>query len=282
MDRLNIAITMLKIRFFEESLDGLFERGEIFGTFHRCIGQESIAMAFTYPLNRKNDFIVSNHRNHGHYLAFTQDFKGLLNEIKGLKEGVSGGRGGSQVIFGENFISNGILGSTVSLATGISFGKKKQSDGGIVICFMGDGALGEGIVYESLNMASLWKLPIIYVLELNHLAQSTNIEDITAGSIEDRFKAFGIDTKYLKTTDVFELINESDSIIKKVRLEGKPFAVIVETERLCAHSKGDDDRTKNEINSNMDPILTLENKIDNLEQLKDEANDFIKRLIKNK
>jgi TPP-dependent pyruvate/acetoin dehydrogenase alpha subunit len=89
-------------------------------------------MGFTHTLNRVNDFVVSNHRNHGHYLAFTNDFKGLLNELKGSKEGVSGGRGGSQVIFGENFISNGILGSTVSLATGISLGKKKLSDGGVV------------------------------------------------------------------------------------------------------------------------------------------------------
>lgn len=146
---------------------------------------------------------------------------------------------------------------------------------------MGDGALGEGIVYESFNMASLWELPIIYVLELNHLAQSTKIKDITAGSIEDRFRAFGIETKYLKTADVFELITEGDSIIKKVRSEGKPFAVIVETERLCAHSKGDDDRNKDEINSSKDPVLIVEKKFDGFDKIKREASNFIKELVNN-
>ena len=97
-----ITLQLLKIRYFEESLDGLFEKSEIFGTYHRCIGQEATAIGFTHSLDRDNDFVVSNHRNHGHYLAFTGDYRGLLDELKGLETGVSAGRGGSQVIFGKN------------------------------------------------------------------------------------------------------------------------------------------------------------------------------------
>ena len=274
-----IAIQLLKIRYFEESLDGLFEKGEIFGTYHRCIGQEATAIGFTHSLDRDNDFVVSNHRNHGHYLAFTGDYRGLLDELKGTETGVSAGRGGSQVIFGKNFISNGILASTVSLSTGISFGKKKLSDGGVVVCFMGDGALGEGVVYESFNMASLWGLPVIYVLELNRLAQSTDIRKITAGSIQDRFKAFGIKTNYIKSTDVFELIEIGTKTIKNVKGNFRPMAVIVEAERLCAHSKGDDDRKKEEINYALDPVILLESKIKNIEDIKQEAQSFVTDLI---
>ena len=276
-----IALELLKIRCFEESLDDLFEKGEIFGTYHRCIGQEATAIGFTHTLDRDNDFVVSNHRNHGHYLSFTGDYRGLLDELKGKKEGVSGGRGGSQVIIGKNFISNGILGSTVSLSTGISLGKKKLSDGGIVVCFMGDGALGEGVVYESFNMTSLWGLPIIYVLELNQIAQSTDLQKITAGSIQDRFKAFGIETKYISSTNVFELIEWGGGIIKDVKENCKPMAVVVEADRLCAHSKGDDDRPKEKIRFDLDPVLILKNKLNNFDSLHKEAHGFITKLINN-
>jgi len=276
-----IAIQLLKIRYFEESLNGLFEKGEIFGTYHRCIGQEATAIGFTHSLDRDNDFVVSNHRNHGHYLAFTGDYRGLLDELKGLETGVSAGRGGSQVIFGKNFISNGILASTVSLSTGISFGKKKLSDGGVVVCFMGDGALGEGVVYESFNMASLWELPIIYVLESNLMAQSTDIKKITAGSIQHRFEAFGIETNYIKSTDVFELIELGTKTINNVKKNCKPLAVIIEADRLCAHSKGDDTRNKEQINFSLDPVIVLNNNINNFENIKQEAQEFIKQLISN-
>lgn len=276
-----IAITLLKIRYFEESLDSLFEKGKIFGTYHRCIGQEATAIGFTHSLSRINDYVVSNHRNHGHYLSFTGDYIGLLNELKGKSEGVSGGRGGSQVILGNNFISNGILGSTISLATGISFAKKRLRDNGIVVCFMGDGALGEGVVYESFNMASLWNLPIIYVLELNKVAQSTALEKITAGSIQNRFKAFGIKTKHIATTDVFELNELGEELINDVRGNSKPVAIIVEADRLCAHSNGDDNRNKDKIRFDLDPILILKNKLTNYDKIKKQAQEFITELTEN-
>ena len=123
-DKEILASKILNIRHFEESLDTLFEKRKIFGTYHRCIGQEATAVAFCHYLDKKKDFIVSNHRNHGHYLSFTEDYAGLMNEILGNENGVSKGLGGSQVILSENFFSNGIIGSTIAIATGVSFGIK--------------------------------------------------------------------------------------------------------------------------------------------------------------
>ena len=128
MNNEDLIKLLIKIRIFEESLDKLFEKGLIFGTYHRCIGQEATAVGITTNLSDK-DYVISNHRNHGHYLSFTQDFQGLLDELKGDSKGVSRGRGGSQVIFGERFISSGILGSTISFAAGIALGLKIKNKG---------------------------------------------------------------------------------------------------------------------------------------------------------
>ena len=127
-------------------------------------------------------------------------------------------------------------------------------------------------------MASLWEVPIIYVLELNHLAQSTEIKKITAGSIEERFKAFGIETFTLKSTHVGELIEFGTKIINSVRKDSRPRAVIVEADRLCAHSKSDDNRKKEEINFALDPINILKNNIKNYKVLELEAKNFIQEL----
>ena len=277
---LELAKRVAKIRYFEESLDTLFEKGIIFGTYHRCIGQEASAVGITFNLN-KNDYVVSNHRNHGHYLAFTNDFTGLFYELRGSRKGVTGGRGGSQVVFGQNFVSSGILGSTIPFATGIGLGLLRQRKKNLVVCFMGDGAFGEGVVYESLNMASLWSVPILYILEYNGIAQSTDIEQITAGSFEDRFRSFGISTSYIKSTDVLEIHERSKEIIAKVKMDCKPTAIIIEAPRLSAHSKGDDDRPQDTLNKLRlrDPLVILESKIDDFANIKKEAYGEIQDLI---
>lgn len=272
---------LLKIRFFEESLDLLFSKGIIFGTYHRCIGQEATAVGVTYHLNRDKDFVVSNHRNHGHYLAFTEDFLGLYEELKGTEKGVSKGRGGSQVIFGKNFLSNGILGSTVPIATGISLGLKRRGLKACVVCFLGDGALCEGVVYEAFNMASLWKLPILYVIEYNHVAQTADLTQIMAGSIVDRFKAFNISVTHLESTDVFEIAATCEPIIQSVKESSLPKALVIEADRLCAHSKGDDFRPKELLDklSKKDPVLQLKKYTRNFDDVMSEAYSEIQKLI---
>ena len=272
-----LASKVLNIRYFEESLDSLFERGKIFGTYHRCIGQEATAVAFCHYLDNKKDFIVSNHRNHGHYLSFTNDYNGLMNEILGKEKGVSKGLGGSQVLLSDNFFSNGIIGSTIAIATGVSFGIKIKYSGGLCVCFIGDGAMGQGVVYESLNMSSLYNLPILFILEQNNISQSTSIKEITSGTFQKRFESFGIETKKIKSSNIYELIKQSVPIIKKVRTNSRPYCAIIEADRLCAHSKGDDYR-KN-LKSLNDPLKFLKKFNKNFDVLNSNSKVLIENLI---
>ena len=273
-----IAFKLLNIRHFEESLDKLFSKRKIYGTYHRCIGQEATAVGFTSLLDKSKDFIVSNHRNHGHYLSFTEDYAGLFNELFGNINGVSQGLGGSQVLLAKNFLSNGIIGSTISIAIGIAHGIKIRKTNGVCVCFIGDGAMGQGIVYESLNMASIYKLPIIFVLEKNNISQSTNIKDVTAGNFVSRFKSFNINTSEIHSSDIFKILKSSKNIINRVRKLKTPEAVIVEAERLCAHSKGDDYRKK--YDTSKDPINFLKKKVNSYEKLERKSKDFIEKIIK--
>ena len=170
------------IRRFEESLLELFERGLLNGTTHACIGQEADAVAIVEHLS-DDDHVFSNHRCHGHFLARTGDALGLMAEIMGKPEGVCGGIGGSQHLCAPGFKSNGIQGGIVPNAAGIALAKQLDGGGGLSVVFIGDGTLGEGATYETLNLASLWKLPLVVVLEDNEWAQSTPASANLAGSM---------------------------------------------------------------------------------------------------
>jgi len=173
---------VLLIRRFEELLLRMFESGDIVGTTHCCIGQEANAVGVASCL-RADDFVVSNHRCHGHYLARTGDVEGLLAEMMGRSAGAVGGRGGSQHLHVENFISNGILGGGTPIAVGTALAHKLEKTGAVTVCFIGDGTFGEGVLYEALNLASLWRLPVLFVVENNRYSQSTPIEKNLAGSL---------------------------------------------------------------------------------------------------
>ena len=188
---------MLFIRRFEETLLDLFSQGKLVGTTHTYIGQEANGVGIIDHLEPERDVVFSNHRCHGHYLAFTDDAFGLLSEVMGKATGTCGGKGGSQHLCRGNFYSNGVLGSIVPVATGIALAEKRKGTGAVSTVFLGDGTLGEGVTYESLNMASLWKLPVLFVVENNHYAQSTPVELQLAGSIAARAGAFGVETAEL-------------------------------------------------------------------------------------
>ena len=196
---------MFFIRRFEETLLDLFSLGKLVGTTHTYIGQEANAVGVIDHLDPDVDTIFSNHRCHGHYLAFTDDAFGLLCEVMGKAPGVCGGKGGSQHLCKGNFYSNGVLGSIVPVATGIALAEKRKGTGAVSTVFLGDGTLGEGVTYESLNIASLWQLPVLFVVENNHYAQSTPVELELAGSIAARGAAFGVEVDELDTTDVEEI-----------------------------------------------------------------------------
>lgn len=242
---LELYRTMYLIRRFEERALAEFSTGKLFGTTHAYIGQEADAAAVFAALGPE-DVIFSNHRCHGHFLAYGGDPYRLAAELMGRATGLVGGRGGSQHIHWRNFYSNGIQGGIVPVATGIALAEKAKKSGVISVVFIGDGTLGEGALYESLNIAALWKLPVLYVVENNRYAQTTPTELGVAGSIPARFKAFGIETWEAASSDVLTLGPVARESVDHAR-SGLPAALILHTYRFSAHSKGDDPRDPAEI-----------------------------------
>ncbi|MGL6280348.1 MAG: thiamine pyrophosphate-dependent dehydrogenase E1 component subunit alpha [Gaiella sp.] len=238
---------MAFIRRFEETLLDLFSAGKLVGTTHTYIGQEANAVGVIAHLERERDVVFSNHRCHGHYLAFTDDAVGLLAEVMGRSTGVCGGKGGSQHLCNGNFYSNGVQGSIVPVSTGIALAEKAKGSGAVTTVFIGDGTLGQGALYECLNLASLWRLPLLVVVENNHYAQTTPFHLAVAGDVRARATAFGIATDALDTTDVLEVTDAAGRAVSHVRETGTPFYLVLDTYRFSPHSKGDDHRDPAEI-----------------------------------
>ena len=237
---------MMLIRQFEERILDLFATGELFGTTHCYIGQEANAVGIINHLEQR-DIVFSSHRCHGHFLARTGKANLLMAELMGRATGLVGGRGGSQHICYENFYSNGVQGGIVPTATGMALAEKILGTGAIATVFMGDGTLGEGLVYEAFNLASLWSAPVLFVIENNRWSQSTPVEKQLAGSMLDRGPAFGIESGEIESTDAEELYNHFGPIVMKVREEQRPHLEVIHTYRLCHHSKSDDMRPEEEV-----------------------------------
>jgi 2-oxoisovalerate dehydrogenase E1 component len=236
----------MRIRKVEEKFLELFSHGKLNGTVHTCVGQEFSAIAFAGQLKKK-DFVFSNHRCHGHYISFTGDVRGLIAELMGKASGTCGGIGSSQHLCNNNFFSNGIQGGIVPVASGYALGNKLKKNGAIGVVFIGDGTLGEGSLYESMNILSKWEIPLLIVCENNFYSQSTPQGVNLAGEILARPAAFGIQTYSGNTWNPEHLMQEAQVAINYVRTQTKPAFFHVETYRLNAHSKGDDDRDPAEV-----------------------------------
>ena len=237
---------LYRIRRFEETLLDNFPKGVFYGTTHTCLGQEANAVGVIHNL-QADDIIFSNHRCHGHFLAYGGDTRALFAELMGKASGVCGGRGGSQHLQWRNFYSTGVQGGIVPVATGMALAEKRKGSRAVTVAFLGDGTLGEGVVYEALNMASLWKAPILYVVENNCIAQTTPIEAGVAGSLPARFQAFGIPAQELDSCDVLEILAKTGELLEEVRSQSAPQALILHTARFGPHSKGDDTRSPQEV-----------------------------------
>lgn len=235
------------IRRFEETVLEYFPKGVFFGTTHTYLGQEANAVGVLWHI-QPEDVVFSNHRCHGHFLAYGGDPGALFAELMGKSSGVCGGRGGSQHLQWRNFYSNGIQGGIVPIATGMGLAARLQDSPGIAVAFLGDGTLGQGVVYEAFNLASLWQIPILYVVENNQIAQTTPSQQAIAGNIDTRFQAFGISTTLLDSSDVMTISQIAAPMIERVRAEKTPAALILHTYRFGPHSKGDDTRPAEEIN----------------------------------
>jgi TPP-dependent pyruvate/acetoin dehydrogenase alpha subunit len=254
---------MALVRSYEERIFELFDQGELVGTTHGYIGQEAVAAGVLNHL-RESDIVVSNHRCHGHYLIRTGDVVGLLAEQMGRAGGVSGGRGGSQQLHSDNFYSNGVLGSTAPVALGMALAESRLGTEAIAVLFLGDGAWGEGVVYETLNMASLWNARLLVVVEDNGYAQTTPTALNLAGTFKARAEAFGIGSGEIESNDAEVLYSRFETLVDRVRADNRPHVEVVKTYRLNAHSKSDDDRPGDEIEMwrAKDPLEILGARID--------------------
>ena len=246
IEEISLYQTMYRIRRFEETVLDEFKRGVFSGTTHTYIGQEANAAGVIRSLSEQ-DVIVTNHRCHGHFLAYGGEMRPLFAELMGKASGVCGGRGGSQHLHWCNLYSNGVQGGIVPIAAGMALAEKRKNSGAVAVVFIGDGTLGQGVVYESLNMASLWQVPLLIVVENNHIAQTTPTALTLAGSIRGRFEAFGLAAAELDSSDVLEIAAAAQKMICEVRASSRPQALILNTCRFGPHSKGDDTRPQAEV-----------------------------------
>jgi len=237
----------LLIRRTEELFLDLFSQGKMNGTVHTCSGQEFSAISFCKFLQPR-DFIYSNHRCHGHYLAKTDDVYGLIAELMGKETGACGGIGASQHLCNEEFYSNGIQGGIVPVAAGMALAKKISKNDEIGLVFIGDGTLGQGVVYETFNLCSLYDIPLLIVCEDNGYAQTTAKNNNLAGNIVARAESFDIKTWRSNIWDLQKLFENAEESIEYVRKNNKPAFHLVDTYRLNSHSKSDDYRDISEIN----------------------------------
>jgi 2-oxoisovalerate dehydrogenase E1 component len=238
---------MQLIRRTEQTFFDLYGRGLMAGTVHTSIGQEACAVGVVNALDRTRDVIFSSHRAHGHFLAYCDDVEGLVAELLGRRSGVVGGVGGTQHLHKHNLYTNGVQGGIVPNAVGAAFAEKHKPSSAIVTVFLGDGTMGQGVVYESMNVASLWSLPLLFVLEDNQYAQSTHRRDEHAGSLAQRAQPFGIESAEIEADDVFTVYTAAQRAVEYVRSQRRPFFLVLHTYRLAPHSKGDDTRSAEEL-----------------------------------
>jgi 2-oxoisovalerate dehydrogenase E1 component len=231
----------LRIRAFETVLLELFKRDLIAGTVHTCVGQELCAAALHPHLRPGLDAFFATHRGHGHYLAHGGPEDQLLAELMGREGALCGGRGGTQNLLHERFFSAGIQGGGAALAVGYAWALQRQGGDAMAVAQIGDGTLGEGTLYEAFTFASLLRAPVLFLLEHNGWAQSTDTSTTTPGDILDRAAGFGLETNWIKDTNPAHLHEHLGKVVAAVR-QGRPFLQVVETRRLLAHSKGDDNR----------------------------------------
>lgn len=239
----NIWEKALLIRQVEYRLLTLFQQGLINGTVHTCIGQELTGIAIgQYYL--PGDYVFSNHRGHGHFLGIYNQLDAFIAELLGRDSGLCAGHGGSQHLAYQGFFSNGILGSTAPIAVGLAKAIKINQSNNISFLFIGDGALGQGVIYEALNLAAIYKLPLYVICEHNKIAQSTPTEPMIGGDLQQRVEGFGFNFVSSSTNFPEQHLATTEQAVQALRSGAKPVFHLVEMQRLMPHSKSDDTRDK--------------------------------------
>ncbi|HXY15453.1 MAG TPA: thiamine pyrophosphate-dependent enzyme [Terriglobales bacterium] len=257
---------MLRIRLFEEQVNQLYTRALMPGLAHLYTGEEAVAVGVCEAL-RKEDYITSTHRGHGHCLAKGASPDLMFAELLGKEAGYCRGKGGSMHIADPatgNLGANAIVAGSVGIATGAALSAKRLGTDRVAICFFGEGALGQGIVYEVMNLAQLWRLPVIYVCENNLYTEYTHYTETTAGDIAARAAAFGLQTQTVDGQDVRAVYSAATGLVERARRGSGPSFLLCNTYRYHGHhvgdinreyyrSKAEEQRWKNE----RDPIKSL-------------------------
>ncbi|MFN3944040.1 MAG: pyruvate dehydrogenase (acetyl-transferring) E1 component subunit alpha [Allosphingosinicella sp.] len=234
---------MLLIRRFEERAGQLYGLGLIGGFCHLYIGQEAVAVGLQSALDTSKDSVITGYRDHGHMLAYGIDPKVIMAELTGRQAGISKGKGGSMHMFSVEhkfYGGHGIVGAQVSLGTGLAFKHKYSDDGGVCLAYFGDGAANQGQVYESFNMAQLWGLPIIYVIENNQYAMGTSVNRASAeDQLYKRGESFRIPGLQVDGMDVLAVRGAADAALEWVRGGKGPILLELKTYRYRGHSMSD-------------------------------------------
>src|SRR5438876_1423928 len=241
---LTMYAQMYRIRVFEEHVNELYTSGKMPGLAHLYIGEEAVAVGVCSAL-RRDDYITSTHRGHGHCLAKGADVGRMFAELLGKESGYCKGKGGSMHIADHangNLGANAIVGGSTGIATGAALTAKRLGTDQVAVCFFGDGALGQGLLYEVMNMASLWTLPVIYVCENNLYNEYTHFSEATAGSILDRPRSFGIEAVEVDGQDVRAVFDATAAFVARARGGGGPAFLLCDTYRYHGHHVGDVDR----------------------------------------
>lgn len=232
---------MVAIRLFEEQVNDLYTRALMPGLAHLYIGEEAIAVGICSAL-RSDDYITSTHRGHGHCLAKGASPDRMFAELLGKEAGYCRGKGGSMHIADPatgNLGANAIVGGSAAIATGAAFSAKRLGNGRVAVCFFGEGALGQGVLYESMNLAQLWKLPVIYVCENNTYNEYTHYSETTAGDVLARAKAFGIHAEKVDGQDVRAVYAAAKGVVQRAREGNGPAFLLCDTYRYRGHHVGD-------------------------------------------
>ncbi len=261
---------MVLIRRFEERAGQLYGLGLIGGFCHLYIGQEAVAVGIQSALNEGHDSVITGYRDHGHMLAYGIDPNVIMAELTGREAGISHGKGGSMHMFSTShkfYGGHGIVGAQVSLGTGLAFGHNYRQDGGLCVSYFGDGAANQGQVYESFNMAALWNLPIIFVVENNQYAMGTAVKRSSAEThFRRRGAAFTIPGMAVNGMDVLEVRAAANLAVEHVRAGNGPVLMELNTYRYRGHSMSDPAKYRsrdevNEVRDHRDPIDAAKNEL---------------------
>ena len=276
--------TMVKIRLFEEMADRQYALGKVHGTMHLSAGQEAVAVGAGFGIS-KGDYLLNHHRGHGHFIASGADVNKMMAEFLGKDTGYCRGRGGSMHIAdvtANNLGANGIVGGGLQLAVGVGLAIQMKKTDNIVLTIFGDGAANEGIFHESLNMAAIWNLPILYLCENNQYGMSANVNRVSALTpYKARAAAYGIPGYYIDGNDVLAVYEFVQKAAENARTGKGPVLVEAQTYRYFGHSKSDRNlyRSKDEIDywkSIEDPISRFERLLVNARLIDDQLISEIK------